>query len=114
MYSEHYVNNPETPHLSYLNNKAKQDVLDQDLQPLFGSPIFTANAHNNTAAEMIAMQKMSSTIFPTRTTPEERYRRKARNQKDIAITNHHKRYSNINQSPIKIEFFWGGAPLSAP
>ena len=30
VYSEHYVNNPETPHLSYLNNKAKQDVLDQD------------------------------------------------------------------------------------
>ena len=71
-------------------------------------------SHNNTAAEMIAMQKMSSTIFPTRTAPEERYRQKARNQKDIAITNHHKRYSNINQSPIKIEFFWGGAPLSAP
>ena len=37
MDSKHYVDSLETPHLSQLNNKAKQDVLDQDLQSLFRS-----------------------------------------------------------------------------
>ena len=37
MDSKHYVDSLEIPHLSQLNNKAKQDVLDQDLQSLFRS-----------------------------------------------------------------------------
>ena len=35
--SKYYVDSLEIPHLSQLNNKAKQDVLDQDLQSLFRS-----------------------------------------------------------------------------
>ena len=34
---KHYVDSLEIPHLSQLNNKAKQEVLDQDLQSLFRS-----------------------------------------------------------------------------
>ena len=37
MDSKHYVDSLEIPHLSQLNNKAKQEVLDQDLQSLFRS-----------------------------------------------------------------------------
>ena len=105
MDSKHYVDSLETPHLSQLNNKAKQDVLDQDSQSLFGSPASKVNVHNNTAAEMIAMQKMFSTIFFIRKVLEEMCGQRVRNLRCVALTDHDKLFSNINQFPANIEDF---------
>ena len=61
--------------------------------------------HNSTAAETIAMQKMFSTIFFIRKVLEEMCGHRVRNLKCVALTDHRKLFSNINQSPTTMEDF---------
>ena len=103
IYGKHPWDNLETPHRSQLNNRAKQDVPNQDPQSTYGSPIAKANIHNNTAVEMIAKQRIFNTIFFTRTAPEERHRQKARESRGVALSDLHKLSPNINQPPTNVE-----------
>ena len=61
--------------------------------------------HNSTAAETIAMQKMFSTIFFIRKVLEEMCGQRVRNLRCVALTDHDKLFSNINQFPANIEDF---------
>ena len=74
MHNNYYANNPKIPYLSQPNNKTKLNVLDQDSQSPFGSPASMVKIQNNTAAQMIAKQRMFSTTFFTRMDLEEMHR----------------------------------------